>query len=254
MGKSRIIALCGKGGVGKTSVSALLVRCLAGREGRKVLAIDADPSAGLAASLGVRVKKSVDDIRKDLVSRLTHGRRTADPETVRALDYELFDALSEGDGFALLSIGRPEDEGCFCRVNSLLKDIIRDLASGFDYVLIDGEAGIEQINRRVMKEVDDLVILSDTSVKGITVARAISKVARENRAVDCRTIGLVLNRVRGEEEVRRISGDIDLDMYGWIPEDDSIREFDLQGRPLVSLPRESPANRVVERLASMFAD
>ena len=67
-------------------------------------------------------------------------------------------------------------------------------------------------------------------------------------------IGLVLNRVRGKEEVRRISGDIDLDMYGWIPEDDSIREFDLQGRPLVSLPRESPANRVVERLASMFAD
>ena len=135
-----------------------------------------------------------------------------------------------------------------------LQAVVEQVGAHFDYVLIDGEAGIEQINRRVMKEVDDLIILSDTSVKGITVARAISKVARENRAVDCRTIGLVLNRVRGKEEVRRISGDIDLDMYGWIPEDDSIREFDLQGRPLVSLPRESPANRVVERLASMFAD
>lgn len=252
MEKSRIIALCGKGGVGKTSISALLVKYLAGRDGKKILAIDADPSAGLATSLGIRVKKSVDDIRKDLIGTIKRGESPGTSETLRTLDYELFDALSEGDGFALLSIGRPEDEGCFCKVNSLLKDVIRDLAAGFDYVIIDGEAGIEQINRRVMKKVNHLLIVSDTSAKGINVARTISKVARENQAVDYHTIGLVLNRVRSEDEAGTIARDVDLEIYGWIPEDESIREFDFHGRPLLNMPGESPANRVVEGLAMMF--
>jgi len=230
-----------------------MVRHLAGRDGRKVLAIDADPCTGLSLSLGVPVKKSVDDIRKDLIAAIGNRRNPGGPDTLRALDYEIFDALSEGDGFALLSIGRPEDEGCFCRVNSLLKDVIRDLATGFDYVLIDGEAGVEQINRRVMKQVNHLIIVSDASAKGINVARTISRVAGGNRAVDFLTMGLVLNRVRGEDEVREIGRGIDLDIYGWIPEDDRIREYDHQGRPLLYMPEDSPADRVVRKLVMKFA-
>ncbi|MGI6397700.1 MAG: AAA family ATPase [Desulfomonilia bacterium] len=253
MGETRIIALCGKGGVGKTSVSSLLLRHLALAKGKKVLAIDADPCAGLAGSLGIRVKKSVDDIRRDLVAAIGKGRSASDPETLRMLDYEIFDALSETDGFALLSIGRPEDEGCFCRVNSLLKDIIQDLAAGFDYVLIDGEAGIEQINRRVMKQVHHLLVVSDTSAKGVNVAGTIARVARENRAVDYRTMGLVLNRVRSEDEARAIAAQVSLEMYAWIPEDESIREFDFQGRPLLGMPGDSPANLVVQELCGRLA-
>jgi CO dehydrogenase maturation factor len=243
--KTTTFAVCGKGGVGKTSFSALMVRHLAKIREKKTLAIDADPSGGLASGLGVRVAKSVDDIRKDLIRKIKHGRAGDSKDTLHMLDYELFDALEEAKGFALLAIGRPEDEGCYCKVNSLLKDIISDLAGRFDYVLIDGEAGIEQINRRVMKTVDHLILVSDTSAKGIAVAQTIYEVATTNNAVDFSRIGLVLNRVRSEKEVRQISERIPFELIGWIPEDDLIRDFDFAARSLLELPPSSPAKETV---------
>jgi CO dehydrogenase maturation factor len=239
------MAMCGKGGVGKTSISSLMVKKLSAWDGRKILAIDADPAAGLAASLGIIVRKTVDDIRKDLVNKIQKGDSPGGRETLDLLDYEVFDALEERDGFALLAIGRPEDEGCFCRVNSLLKDIIRDLAHRFDIVLIDGEAGIEQINRRVMKTVDHLVLVSDTSARGINVANTIARVASDGKAVDFRSMGLVLNRVRGEAEARDIASRTSLKVYGWLGDDDAIRDLDFRGSPLTGIPDTSPASAAV---------
>jgi CO dehydrogenase maturation factor len=241
MAEAKIVAMCGKGGVGKTSISALMVRLLAKNSHGKILAIDADPAVGLATSLGVSVRKTVDDIRKDLISRIQKGDAPGNRQTLELLDYEIFDALEEQDGFALLAIGRPEDEGCFCRVNNLLKDIIRDLALRFDIVLIDGEAGIEQINRRVMKTVDHLVLVSDTSAKGINVANTIASVANDKKAVDYTNIGLVLNRVRSEAEARDIGARTRLDIYGWLADDENIRDFDFKGAPLTGIPDTSPS-------------
>jgi CO dehydrogenase maturation factor len=241
MADTKILAICGKGGVGKTSISALMVKILADRNGRKILAIDADPAVGLATALGITVNRSVDDIRKDLITGIRKGEPQAGPETLKRLDYEVFGALHESDRFALLAIGRPEDEGCFCKVNNLLKEIIADLAGKFDVVLIDGEAGIEQINRRVMKTVDHLVLVSDTSVKGLGVANAIAKVAGEKKAVDFKCMGLVLNRVRALAEVDDISTRTDLDIYGWLSDDDLIRAFDFKGEPLTGMPDTSPS-------------
>ena len=248
MNKRETLAVCGKGGVGKTSFSALVVKNLVRNRGGKILAIDADPAVGLASALGVKVTKSVDDIRKDLITRVKDGQKQDSRDTLNMLDYEIFNALEEADGFALLAIGRPEDEGCYCRVNSLLKDIISDLADRFDYVLIDGEAGIEQINRRVMKTVDHLILISDTSAKGVNVAQTIYDVANSNHAVDFSSIGMVLNRVRNEEEVRQISSRIPFELFGWIPEDDLIREFDFRASPLLELPDDSSANMVVSSI------
>ncbi len=234
MPETKTLALCGKGGVGKTSVSALMVKLLAKDHNSKILAIDADPAVGLATALGASVARTVNDIRNDLVSNLKNGGK--DRDTLRNLDYEVFGAMKEQDGYALLAIGRPEDEGCFCRVNSLLKDIIRDLAHNFDIVIIDGEAGIEQINRRVMKSVDHLILVSDTSAKGIGVANTIAKLANDKQAVEFSDIGLILNRVRDETEVSDIGTRTNLKIYGWLSDDDIIRDYDFRGIPLTGIP------------------
>jgi len=248
MADTTILAMCGKGGVGKTSVSALMVKLLAQENNKKILAIDADPAVGLATALGVQVKKTVDDIRNDLIEKIKTGQSKGIKDTGRVLDYELLDALEECNGFALLAIGRPEDEGCYCRVNSLLKDIIGDLAEKFDIVLIDGEAGIEQINRRVMKTVDHLIMVSDTSVKGVSVANTIAHVADENKAVEFKSMGLVLNRVRDASEVEDIQKRTTLNIYGSILEDDDIRDFDFRGKSLTGLPGTSPTLKVIENI------
>ena len=145
-----MIAVCGKGGVGKTSISAAMVKILARNRQKRVLAIDADPAVGLASALGITAEKTVDDIRNSLIQRLGQGEAGDRRTVVSRLDYEVFEALIEHENMAFLAIGRPEKEGCYCQVNHILKDIIASVAGHFDYVLIDGEDGIEQFNRRVM--------------------------------------------------------------------------------------------------------
>ena len=246
--KTKTIALCGKGGVGKTSVSALMIKNLAGRKDMKILAIDADPAVGLCTALGIGIKKTVDDIRNDLISTIKKGESQDKTATLNMLDYELFDALTQHNNLALLAIGRPESEGCFCRVNALLKDIIQDLARNFDVVLIDGEAGVEQINRRVMKTVDHLIAISDTSAKGMNVARTIKHLAFDNQAVNYKNMGMILNRVREQQEVEIIREHIPIDLLGWLPEDDLIREFDFHSRSFLDFPDTATAHRTVDSI------
>ena len=246
--KTRTIALCGKGGVGKTSVSALIVKSLAKRKDLKVLAIDADPAVGLCTALGIPIKKTVDDIRNDLIKSIKKGEGQDKAATLKMLDYELFDALTEYNNVALLAIGRPESEGCFCKVNSLLKDIIHDLAKNFDVVLIDGEAGVEQINRRVMKTVDHLMMISDTSAQGVNVANTIKHLAQDNQAVNYKSMGMILNRVRNESEVQNIRKNVSINILGWLPEDDLIREFDFNGRSFLDFPEEAGACKTVNQI------
>jgi len=245
MNNPRTIALCGKGGVGKTTAAALMVKAMADRGNRRILAIDADPAIGLSHALGVDVGKTVDDIRNDLIEKI-RGEGIGDKaDTLHMLDYEVFDALVEHKTFALLAIGRPEGEGCYCQVNQLLKGIIESLSRNFDVIIIDGEAGIEQVNRRVMKNVDHLVLVSDTSAKGLNVAKTIKKVADNNGAVDYKSTGLLLNRIRDKEEVSMIMDHADLDLLGWIPEDELVREYDFKGRSYLDFPEASATSVVI---------
>ncbi|MCX5849828.1 MAG: AAA family ATPase [Deltaproteobacteria bacterium] len=246
--KTKTIALCGKGGVGKTSVSALMVKNLAKRKDLKILAIDADPAIGLCTALGIQIKKTVDDIRNDLINSIKKGQSQDKTATLNMLDYELFDALTEFDNVGFLAIGRPESEGCFCKVNSLLKDIIQDLAKNFDVVLIDGEAGVEQINRRVMKTVDYLIMVSDTSAKGVNVANTIKHLANDNKAVNYKNMGMILNRVRDEREVQNIGKNVSINILGWLPEDDLIREFDFHGKSFLDFPDTAGAYKTVNNI------
>ena len=178
-----LIAVCGKGGVGKTSISALVIKILAEKADRRILAIDADPAVGLATALGFKGERTVNDIRNDLIGRIEKGESENRQALLAALDYEVFAALEERENVAFLAIGRPEKEGCYCKVNDMLRDIIESVARNFDYVVIDGEAGIEQVNRRVLSTVTHLLLVSDASAKGLKVIETIGSCRRSGRSL-----------------------------------------------------------------------
>ena len=161
---TKIIAVAGKGGVGKTSISAAFVRLLTETyPDKRILAIDADPAVGLSTALGVEVRETLDDIRKGIVASVEDGAPREAIELLSEARYRIFDTMVESHAFSFLAIGRPETAGCYCKVNAYLKEVIHLLANDFDYVVIDGEAGIEQINRRVMEKVTHLVLITDPS-------------------------------------------------------------------------------------------
>jgi len=194
---AKIIAVAGKGGVGKTSVSAAVLRLLVqAHPEARILAIDADPAVGLSTALGIEVTETLDDIRKSLSSDAT---KTRPEELLAEARFRLFDSMVETRGFAFLAIGRPETAGCYCTVNGYLKEVISLLAGEFDYVVIDGEAGIEQINRRVMEKVTHLLLVTDQSRKGMQVIATIKRVADE--LVMYEKCGVVINRVTRPELV-----------------------------------------------------
>ncbi len=245
-GNTRIFAVCGKGGVGKTSLSAVIVKLLCENKAARILAIDADPAVGLATALGMTVTKTIDDIRTSLIRRVKAGENADKEDLLALIDYEIFDAIAEKDNLGLLAIGRPETEGCYCRVNTFLKDIIKSTAWHFDFVVIDGEAGIEQVNRRVMEAVNYLVLVSDASAKGLNVVKDIEEVARQ--AVQYEKAMLILNRIRDPEEAEKISGRTELPLAGWIPEDDLLREYDIEGRSILELPETGAMESVRQAL------
>ena len=244
--QTKIIAVCGKGGVGKTSISSIITKLLVQKKkGAKILAIDADPAIGLSTALGVEIGKTVDDIRKEIIETSKEGTKEDKISILTKLDYEVFDAMVEKDGFAFLAIGRPESDGCYCKVNGYLKDIIQALALNFDYVVIDGEAGIEQINRRVMETVTHLLLVSDGSYKGINVIKTIGDVAYNLVKYD--KMGVVLNRIRDEKVKEMVDLD-DLELLNYVPEDTNVNYFDVAGKSLLGLPKTESVKAVEEAL------
>lgn len=235
--KTKIIAVAGKGGVGKTSIAATIVRILVETySGKRILAIDADPAVGLSTALGIEVETTVDDIRRAVVAVAQGGDSKSAVELLGEARYRIFDALVETDGFSFIAVGRPEAAGCYCKINSYLKEVISILSENFDYVVIDGEAGIEQINRRVMEKVTHLLLITDSSRKGTQVAGTIRRVADE--LVMYEKLGVIANRLPSVETGKLLdTGDIPV--LGCIPSDAALAEFDLKGENVFYLPSES---------------
>ena len=236
MSEARVIALTGKGGVGKTSLSAAIVRILTEtRPESKILAIDADPAVGLSVALGLEVKETLDEIRLRVAKNVTEG--LSDTQDILAeAKFRLFEAMQEQQGFAFLAIGRPEAAGCYCAINTYLRQVLSLLVNEFDYVVIDGEAGIEQINRRVMDRVTHLLCVSDQSRKGIQIISTIRDVSETLMAAD--RVGAVLNRVLLPERIteQEIGG---VPLIAVIPPDPAHAENDIEGRSIFELPEDS---------------
>jgi CO dehydrogenase maturation factor len=241
--EKRLVATCGKGGTGKTVSVALMARTLSEAAGTgKLLLIDADPAMGLLSALGVSVRRTMGEVREKII-RTARGEEKAEKgQLVDMIDYMALEALSETDRFAVLAMGRTETLGCYCPVNTLLRGAIEVLSKSFDTILIDGEAGLEQINRQVVSRLHTLLIVSDPTSRGLETARVIRKMVKVDKVMQCKRLGLVLNRVRGNEQLLTDAArKLDLDLFGMIPFDETIAEHDLVGTPIIELPEDSPA-------------
>lgn len=233
MADEPVVAVCGKGGVGKTTLAALLARLLREDGGRRFLVVDADPAVGLGMALRIFPARAVNDVRKEIISAVReHAADHVDLAV--SVDYKMMEILEEDGNLAFLSVGRPEEEGCYCQLNVLLREAIESLSSHFDLTLIDAEAGVEQINRRVMRSVSHLLLVSDVTAKGLRVAESIREVAEE--AVNYKKLGLILNRVRDPSEARKAGDMTCLPLLGVVPEDKTVREFDAAARNFLEIP------------------
>jgi len=239
------IAVAGKGGTGKTTLSGLLTRYLIRNRLGKILAIDADPSSNLHLVLGTTLTKTVGDIREGARDQVPAGMARQD-----WLDYEIRTAIEEGDAFDLLAMGRPEGQGCYCAANHLLRTIIDRICKAYDFVVMDNEAGMEHLSRRTTRDVDHLILVSDASLRGLAAAEAMLVLSRELEINVSRTY-LVVNRITGDlpaawdEKIARL----DIPLLAKIPYDPQLVEFDGNGRPLVELPDDAPSSRAAEQIA-----
>ncbi len=246
----KLIATVGKGGVGKTSLSAAFIRILSEKyPDKRILAIDADPAIGLSTALSVEVETTLDDIRKNIVESVENGKKREAVEMLSEARFRLLDALTEKDGFSFMAIGRPETAGCYCKVNAYLKEVIELITQDFDFVVIDGEAGIEQINRRVMEKVTHLVLVTDASRKGIQVINTIKNVADGLVMYD--EYGIIVNRLPSSFSCENIEIDKDR-LLAVIPDDSAQARNDMYGDSVFALEKTSPllcgANEALKKL------
>jgi CO dehydrogenase maturation factor len=237
--RTPVIAVCGKGGVGKTVLACLLARALLERRVRPLLLVDADPAGGLLMAMGETHVRTLADVRGRLVSGARRAGGDERQRLARELDYMVMEALLERPDFSMLAMGRSRDRGCYCPANALLREAIDVLAHGFAAVIIDAEAGLEQIHRKVTRGVSRVLVLSDGSKRSMTVADQIADMAGRSL-----TAG-VYNRAgrRGLEPFPA-----GMPCLGAIPEDRTLRRFDRLGRPLWELPDRNPALEAVRMI------
>ncbi|RKY14788.1 MAG: hypothetical protein DRP82_03230 [Planctomycetota bacterium] len=189
------VAFVGKGGVGKTSLAADLVRYLVEQKAGSVLAVDADPNHNLDLALGVEVKKTIADLRDDVMRQALKIPPGMSKE--RLIEYGVFEALAEADGFALLTMGRPEGPGCYCYVNHVLRRVLEVLVKDYDYVVMDCEAGMEHLNRRTTQDVDLMLVVCQPTRASVVAAERIASIA-EKLPIGVKRMCAVLNMLHSE--------------------------------------------------------
>jgi CO dehydrogenase maturation factor len=238
----KVIAITGKGGTGKTAITAMLIRYLLKNSGKKcrILAIDADPDANLADTMGVTIGKTIGDMREFM----QQSRYTTSPDTDKQALFEskLFEILAEEDGYDLLVMGKPEGSGCYCFVNNLLRGIMDKTVNDYDLTIIDTPAGLEHLSRKTIPDLDILVVVTDESRRGLTTAERIRDVAGEIE-LKYKELYVVVNKVTPErkQNVLETAKGVGLKVIGTIPYDELLAKFDLVGDPLIGLPDDTPA-------------
>lgn len=239
------IAIVGKGGTGKTAITTLLAKILAEDHNFKLLLIDADPThPHLCKMLNIMPNKSLEEIRNELILNASR-EQSNNEEIAQNIDFQVYNSMAETESYCLLSVGQPEGPGCFCPSNNLLRNVIESISQDFDLVLIDCEAGLEQLNRKVLRTVDMIIIVSDISMRSVETALAIQKSAKKYTRYE--NLGVIINKVKGNIQpiVTRLQ-EAGLPIYGQISEDPNITEMDMNGDPLIDIENNSSAYNEME--------
>jgi CO dehydrogenase maturation factor len=234
-----VIAVCGKGGVGKTVFSALLARVLLEEGLKPLLLVDADPVGGLTSAIGEKPENTLAGVRDGFIGEVRKSGKAGAEQAAGQLDFFVFNALAERDGFALLAMGRNREKGCFCPANKLLRNAIEKLIPGFACVLIDAEAGIEQINRDVTERVTEIIVVVDGSARSMDTLKMITAM------VDKDHVAAVVNRATEGKKPDMPGG---VEILGCIPEDEELKNYDRQGKPLWLLPDDNEALKAVRQI------
>lgn len=234
------IALAGKGGTGKTTLAGFLLRYLSERGKTPVLAVDADSNANLNEVLGVEVADTLGTAREDMKKGKVPEGMTKDV----FISMRMEEAIVESDGYDLVVMGQPEGSGCYCAANNLLTNFLEKLTDNYPFLVMDNEAGMEHISRLTTKNVDVLLIVADTSRRGLQAAVRINDLARELN-IGVEKSFLIINQSRNgvPDAAKAIIDEAGLELAGTIPEDDDVYEYDMKGEPTVGIPEENSAVR-----------
>jgi len=243
---NKLIAITGKGGVGKTTISSLLIKSLIESGKTPVLAIDADPNSCLDAALGVKVTDTVGKAREEV-----RENANVNLSKKELLQLKLTSALVEAKGFDLIAMGRPEGEGCYCYANNILKDIIAEISSSYPYVVLDNEAGLENLSRRIVQKVDLLVLVSDASNAGLQTLLRLHELSIEMK-MSYGKLALIINKLRNNKlpnRIEEIKEKTRADIVIGLPDDEEVASFAEESRCFLEI---SESNEVYKKVSELL--
>jgi CO dehydrogenase maturation factor len=230
------IALSGKGGTGKTTIAGMLIKYLLTTARTPVLAVDADSNANLNEVIGLEFSETIGNSREEMKKGKVPSGMTKDV----FMEMKLQQAIVEADGFDLVVMGQPEGAGCYCAANSLLTRFLERLTDNYPYIVMDNEAGMEHISRLTTKNVDVLLLVSDTSRRGLQAAIRINDLAKDLN-IGVGKSYLIINQFKDAlpDSALQLLDESDLELAGTIPEDKTVYEYDLKGRPTIEMSEDS---------------
>ena len=248
-----LIAVTGKGGVGKTTVAGLIICRLIRRGMSPVLAVDADPNSCLDAALGVTVTKTVGGLREEARELASQGM-AAGVSKQEMLELKIAESLVEAADFDLIAMGRPEGPGCYCYANAVLKSALSQIAGAYPYTVLDNEAGLENLSRRLVQHVDVMVMVADPSRRGLETLRRLHALTAE-MGIGYEQLVLVINRLREDrlpETAANLREATGANLVIGIPHDDALADFAESGRALLDLPDDNLSAGRIDQLIDVL--